>query len=265
MLSTKSSHIKKLYKNSKWKPILIQLIKKIIRCIDSDIEKIIEINLNDKKIVEQLSIITASSEAYSTQGNINKAFRKWNTIKPNITTSINGILDFGGGVGDAAFAIGREILKLPIDRTYVIDVDEFGGIQYEPRPDITFIHYDKKENLNKPVDLIMISHVMHHIDNKLYPEIIEFFNKILSSNGIIMLYEHECNHDNIVPIINLEHCLYDVAVTKKMKYDKFVDTFYAKYLSIKKWESVFGKYFTPFNTIKLNNVDNSFYMFFKKL
>ena len=37
----------------------------------------------------------------------------------------------------------------------------------------------------------------------------------------------------------------------KMKYDKFVDTFYAKYLSIKKWESVFGKYFTPFNTIKL--------------
>jgi hypothetical protein len=274
MLSNKSNYIRDLYQDDKWRSNIMQILLRVTNYVglnDTNIKDAIEANLksknSDKKIIETLrNMVTKPHVAYTTDQNVSRAFRKWKYIKPKLNgIKVHGILDFGGGVGDAAFAIGRKILHLPKEKTFVIDVDEFGGINYIPRNDITFIHFDNMDNLNTPVNLITISHVMHHIDDKLYPKIIDTFNRILSVNGIIMLYEHECSHNNMSTIINVEHCLFDVVNSKKMTYTTFVKGFYAKYLSIKKWEAVFSKYFKPIDVIKLNNADNSFYMFFKRI
>ena len=173
-------------------------------------------------------------------------------------------MDYGGGIGDAAFILGRKILKLSKDKTFVIDIDEFAGFKYIPRDDITFVHFNDMDQLNTPVELITISHVLHHIDYKLYPKIIDMFDRILSKDGIIMLYEHDCSNKKMEAIINIEHCLYDVVNSKKINYNKFVGDFYAKYLNIKQWAKVFDKYFTPIKIIELKNADSSFYMFLKR-
>lgn len=274
MLSNKSNYIRDLYQDDKWRPNIMKILLKVTNYAglnDMNIKDAIDTNLkfknSDKKIIETLrDMVTKPHQAYTTDENMGRAFRKWKYIKPKLNgINVRGMLDYGGGVGDAAFAIGRKILHLPREKTFVIDVDEFAGIEYKPRDDITFIHFNNMDKMNTTVDLITISHVMHHIDSKFYPKIIDTFNRILSANGIIMLYEHECSHNNMAPIINLEHCLYDVVNSKKETYTTFVKGFYAKYLSIKKWEAVFSKYFKPIDVIKLNNADNSFYMFLKRI
>lgn len=274
MLSKTSNHIVKLYKeDSNWENKIVKIIKRVTTHVgisESDIKKTIEKNLksknSDKKIMEGLrELVETPEKPYEEDENVGRAFRKWKNIKPQLQgIRVYGMLDYGGGVGDAAFAIGRKILKLPKKKTFVIDVDEFAGFKYTPRDDITFIHFDHMDEMKSKVELITISHVMHHIDYKLYPKILAMFDRVLSKNGLIMLYEHDCSHNNMAPIINVEHCLYDVVNSKKMTYDAFVKDFYAKYLSIKKWEAVFSKYFKPVHTIELKNADNSFYVFFKR-
>lgn len=273
MLSTKSDHIINLYKDKVWNPKVINIILKTVKHVKidkSNIKETIEINSteknSDKKIIEKLGTLVENPvKGYISKENYGRAYRKWKVIKPIINNMhINGLLDYGGGIGDTAFILGRKILKLEKDKTFVIDIDEFGGFKYIPRNDITFIHFNDIDKLNTPVDLITISHVLHHIDYKLYPKIIELFNRILSKNGIIMLYEHDCSNKRMESIINIEHCLYDVVNSKKITYDKFVGEFYAKYLNIKQWIQVFNKYFTPVKIIELKNSDNSFYMFLKR-
>lgn len=273
MLSKTSNYIVKLYQEEQWKYKVFKIIKRIVSHVgisDSDIYETIEKNIksknSDKKIMNVLRKLVENPEkAYEEEENIGRAIRKWKHIKPQLHGIIvHGILDYGGGVGDAAYAIGRKILKLPKSKTFVIDVDEFGGFKYTPRDDITFIHFDDMDKMKSKVELITISHVMHHIDSKLYPKILEMFDRVLSKNGIIMLYEHDCSHNNMATIINIEHCLYDVVNSQKMTYEKFIKDFYAKYLSIKKWEAVFNKYFEPVHKIELHNADNSFYLFFKR-
>jgi hypothetical protein len=274
MLSKTSNQITKLYKeDSNWENKIVKIIKRVTNHVgvsESDIKETIEKNLksknSDKKIIEGLrELVKTPERAYEEDENVGRAFRKWKNIKPQLHgIHVQGMLDYGGGVGDAAFAIGRKILKLSKNKTFVIDVDEFAGFKYKPRDDITFIHFDNMHKMKSKVELITISHVMHHIDSKLYPKIIAMFDRVLSKNGIIMLYEHDCSHNNMSSIINVEHCLYDVVNSKKMTYDVFVKDFYAKYLSIKKWEDVFSKYFRSVHTIELKNADNSFYVFFKR-
>jgi ubiquinone/menaquinone biosynthesis C-methylase UbiE len=273
MLSKSSNCIINLYQDDQWNDKVFKIIKRVVRNVgisDSDIHETIEKNIksknSDKKIIEDLrKLVTTPEKAYEEEENIGRAFRKWNHIKPQLHgIRVHGLLDYGGGVGDAAFAIGRKILKLPKNKTFVIDVDEFGGFKYTPRDDITFIHFDDMNEMKSKVELITISHVMHHINSELYPEILEMFARVLSKNGIIVLYEHDCSHDKMSSIINIEHCLYDVVNSQKMTYAKYIKDFYAKYLSIKKWEGVFSKYFEPVHTIELNNADNSFYLFFKR-
>jgi ubiquinone/menaquinone biosynthesis C-methylase UbiE len=275
MLSKTSSHITKLYKDDGWKTHVIKIILRVVQYVrisEADVIKIIEKHLisknADKKIINELRklVVIPEDGAYEISENIRRAFRKWKHIRPQLQgIRVHGMLDYGGGVGDAAFALGRKILKLKKEKTFVVDVDEFAGITYKPRDDITFVHFDNINELKSKVELITISHVMHHIDPNSYPKILDLFNRILSNNGIIMLYEHNCSHTNMVPIINIEHCLYDVVNSKKLTYDKFVGDFYANYMSIKKWEKLFSKYFKQVYTMEIEPcVDKSFYMFFKR-
>ena len=286
--SLKSNLIEKLY-NSEWQERLINIIFKslswnkvnkddIISLLDSyymkdkpkdnpkDKTKDKKDIAKDKVIIEELAnLVLVTTTPYSEQNNINRAYGKWKNIKPNINFKINGMLDYGGGVGDTAFAIGHNILHLPKNKILVVDVDEFGGVEYIPRNDITFFHFNDISDITTKVDLITVNHVLHHIKAKDYPKIVKLFDRILTKNGLIVLYEHDCDNKKMSTIINLEHMIFDVCGTKKMTYDHFVKGFYAKYLSIDKWKKIFSAHFTAVNIIKLNNVDNSAYIFFKRI
>lgn len=272
MFSDKSTRINKLYNSRPWKPKLIELFTSLLRYTDIDasvIPKVFDDHKTDKEIIEALAEMnTTPQEPYSEEVNIRRGFSRWKTLRPVVQRRklrINGLLDYGGNVGDIAHAVGSKALGLKKEQIYVIDIDDFAGIEWKARDDITFVHFNDIEKMPaNSVDVIMANHTLHHIDAKHYPKIIEMFNKALTKNGIIMLYEHDCSHRNMPELIDLEHCIYDTIVSKKMTYDKFAKTFYAKYLSIAKWEKVFAKHFKPFDLVEKRNIDNSFFMFLER-
>ena len=67
------------------------------------------------------------------------------------------------------------------------DINEWSGIKWEPRKDITFTHYDKLSSIkDKSIDLITVFHSLHHIKENEYNYILENFNRILSNDGVIV-------------------------------------------------------------------------------
>ena len=257
-----SSRLKKLFIKILWSANINQHV--IINTLESSIKE----GLNDQEIINKFKELVKKNKGpvntYNEKYNIKRAESKWAIIKPHIKISINSILDFGGNVGDTAITIGK-LLGLSKEKINVVDINEWAGLKWEPRDDITFTHYNNLSNIkDKSIDLITIFHSLHHIKENEYNSILDNFNRILSDKGIIILYEHNNNINNINKIIDIEHCLYDVVMTQQLTYDKFINDFYAKYLQINEWESLFSKYFKKYYSYEMHNIDNSFYMFLRK-
>jgi len=273
-LSKNSCGIVKLYKSYKWKPELERLLKKILRYVNISLEqssKIIENHLesknSDNKIINELiDMVKKPEQLYSVEYDYKRAYNKWNNIRPHAPKKINSILDFGGNVGNTSFIIGRRILKLPKHKTFTADIPEWSGETWVPRDDITFINAEKLELIpDNSIDMITTFHVLHHIDAKEYKNIFGHFKRILTKNGFIVIYEHNCDNSNRAILVDVEHALYDTVSSKKASYNTFLKGHYAKYFGLDKWRQMFeAAGFKQFHTIKLHNIDNSFYMFFKK-
>lgn len=272
-LSENSSRISTLYNNPTWKSTIIKLTCKILRNVNirfNDIKPILEEKKDvntDANITSELSNLVKSPEQlYSDSHDFRRATNRWDNVKNHTTTKVKSMLDFGGNVGNTVFHIGRQILKLSKNNTYSADIPEWSGEKWIPRDDITFIDANKLENISdNSIDMISAFHVLHHIKLKEYPKILKHFYRILSPGGFIVIYEHDCNAANMAILIDIEHALYDVIVSKKNTWGEFVKDHYAKYLSIKKWQTTFENAgFKKYHVMELKNIDNSFYMFFSK-
>lgn len=275
-LTNKSSRIVELM-DSKYNDKLIKMISKIMShsgVSKNDVLKLLKENkikkTKDITVINNLrSLVKKPLPIYNESYNIKKAHMKWNIyIKNNIlhnhSNKISRILDYGGNVGDYARIYGN-YLGLNKKDIYVVDIDEWAGEKWSPRKDITWIHFNNiNEISDNSIDLITIQHTLHHIESKYFPLLISFFNRILTDNGIIVLYEHDINNQDMSTIVDLEHLLYDVSVTKKNTYGEFLNNNYMKYFKINQWKNIFSKYFVPYKIIELNNIDNSFYMFLMK-
>lgn len=268
-LTNKSTRINSLMK-TKYKDTIIKLFKKVLYSVKInhiDIINAINVNKKDKSIINQLIKLVKNPEPiYNSNYNIKKAHNKWKFfIKPNLPYSfestIKNMFDFGGNVGDFAYIYGQ-YLNLKKKNIFVADIDDWAGEKWKPRKDITWIHADNLKKIpTKKIDLITIQHVMHHINSKEFPKIIKEFDRMLTKNGVIVLYEHNTHNDNISTIVDLEHLLFDVVVAKKISYSNFLKTNYMEYYKIHQWKKIFSKYFKSYKIIELNNLDNSFYMF----
>lgn len=273
-LSNQSNNIIDLYKSPKWNPKLQEILKILsyIKINKSDYINIIEKYLNstnsDHKIFNDLlKLKFTPKNMYSEKSDINRAFKKWNNIKYNIPKNITSILDYGGNIGMTASVLGRKILKLPKNKTFVVDIEEWSGNKWVPRDDITFYSVvDMKKIPDESIDLITCFHTLHHIPKKEYDYILSNFYRILSIDGCLVLFEHNCTDKEWASLIDLEHAIYDVIVSKKISYVNFVENeHYAKYLSINNWLKLFQKYgFKQHMVKKLKNRDNSFYLYLTK-
>lgn len=273
-LNKRSNNIIDLYKSPKWNPKLQQILKILsyVKINKSDYIDIIEKYLNstnsDYKIFNDLLKLKFTPEnMYSEKSDINRAFKKWNNIKYNIPKNITSILDYGGNIGMTASVLGRKILKLPKNKTFVVDVEEWSGNKWVPRDDITFYSVaDMKKIPNESIDLITCFHTLHHIPKKEYDYILSNFYRILSTDGCLVLFEHNCTDKKWASLIDLEHAIYDIVVSKKISYVNFVENeHYARYLSINNWLKLFQKYGFKQRMVKeLKNKDNSFYLYLTK-
>lgn len=273
-LTKNSNIIVEIYKSS-FKPQLMNILVHILYDIgikESQISDIIEEYKNDKqsdsKIFNKLLTLEYTPRnLYTEESDIRRGFGKWKHIKSHLTKRIGSILDMGGNVGTTAMVLGRKIFKLPRNKTFVVDIDEWAGEKWTPRDDITFIHYNNMKDISdNSIDLITCFHTLHHIPKQDYPNILKQFYRILTDDGCIILYEHNCSHNEWAGIIDLEHALFDIVVSKKISYNDFVQKHhYAKYLSIDNWTKLFENVgFKKYFLEEMHNRDQSFYLFFRK-
>jgi hypothetical protein len=284
-LDKNSNVIIDLFKSSKWLPKLKHILNILsyVKIKESDYISIIKKHNKPGKIIstdykifnDLLKIKYTPENMYTEKSDIKRAFNKWYNIKHQVlnhfikkNSKISSVLDYGGNIGTTVSILGRKILKLPKNKTMVVDVDEWSGNKWIPRNDITFFSVSNMKNIpSKSIDLITCFHTLHHIPKNEYIYILRNFHRILSDKGCIVIYEHNCESKEWAGIIDLEHAFYDVIVSKKISYDNFVKKeHYAKYLSINNWKKLFAKYgFKDFFIKELKNKDNSFYIYFTKM
>lgn len=263
-LSKKSSLIAALY-NSKWQRRLLWIFKRDLKILDiSIIRAVIEQykkeKNSDEKIINQLrELVEHPENQYNAELNEKRAQRKVSQITPFINKP-KTLLDYGGNVGYLANELGK-YYNIPSDKRHVIDLADWSGQNWKPLDSINFIEYNPKGYEIK-ADLITSFHVLHHIKDK--EKIVEAFDQILSKNGQIVLYEHDCwsRDEKTTFLIDLEHCLFDVVVGQTQTFDEFIKDFYASYMSIKEWKSLFGDKFICYRKKELRNANSSFMLWF---
>jgi len=227
----------------------------------------------DKDIVEALkNIVGDNTDSYNPNMSRNRGHNRWNylikyALKTYKISNIKGFLDFGGGEGYMAEVIGCEKLNLPKKRVHVADVAGWASRKYEPSKNITFHNMDSdgmKNIKTNSIGLITILHVMHHIPVEERDKCITELVRILSPQGLIILYEHDCSNQLFANLITLEHLLFDVVLANIMTLEEFKKDFYAAYMSESDWANKFiGAGLKQVGVKLLNNKDNSFYSYFK--
>lgn len=227
------SYINELY-NSKYKLELTQMFESMLGKSHLDI-------LNDKLTdyeyyMKLKNRFNKPFNFYSSEINYKRAYSRWNAFNKFIQNKITSYIDFGGGNGDMAYIIGRQILKLDKNNVFVIDKESFVSTKYKPRDDITF--YENIDNVSKTVDLITSFHVLHHIENvELYID--KIINK-LNKNGYLILYEHNITDRLLFNLVDIQHQIYSI-VFGNISYQNYFKESYSNYRSTPQWINLFRK------------------------
>jgi len=227
------SYINELH-NSKFKSELIQMFESMLGKSHLDI---LNEKLTDYEYYMKLkNRFNKTFNSYSTEINYKRAYSRWNVFNKYIKNKINSYIDFGGGNGDMAYIIGKQILKLNKNDVFVIDKESFVSTKWKPRDDITF--YENIDNVNKTVDLITSFHVLHHIENvETYVE--KIINK-LNKNGYLILYEHNVTDRLLFNLVDIQHQIYSI-VFGNISYENYFKESYSNYRSTQQWINLFRK------------------------
>jgi SAM-dependent methyltransferase len=241
-------------------------IKDLIKLLKLPIIKYMHTPDSDVKIINYyLNLVKTPVNLYDKSHNKKRAIRVWESVKKQIPPNlkIKRILDFGGNVGDQAHVIG-DILKLKKKDVLVVDINEWEGNKWTPRKDITFIHYDKMQKIkSNSVDFIQARHVLHHIKPEEHSKIINNFARILTTDGIIIIGEHDMEN-TVVNIVDLIHLLFDVVVSQSSTYIKFVNSYYASYHTKTYWINLLSKEFDLYHKTDYKVADATITLYFKK-
>ena len=227
------TYINELY-NSKYKILVIQMFESMLGKSHLDI---LNEKLTDYEYYMKLkNKFNKPFNFYSSEINYKRAYSRWNSFNKYIKNKINSYIDFGGGNGDMAHIIGRQILKLDKSNIYVIDKESFVSTKWKPRDDITF--YENIDNVEKTVDLITSFHVLHHIENvELYID--KIINK-LNKNGYLILYEHNVTDRLLFNLVDIQHQIYSI-VFGNISYENYFKESYSNYRNIQQWINLFRK------------------------
>jgi ubiquinone/menaquinone biosynthesis C-methylase UbiE len=125
-------------------------------------------------------------------------------------------LDFGGGIGDVSSSISKN-LKLKKENSFVTDIQNWLGKEHTDEY-IKYITYRYLKTNSLPFEdgtfnIITCLQVLHHIPDKKYT--ISQLRRVINSNGILIVREHDCRDVQDRTMIDIEHSLHAYAVDEQ--------------------------------------------------
>jgi ubiquinone/menaquinone biosynthesis C-methylase UbiE len=140
-------------------------------------------------------------------------------------------LDFGGGDGANAYALGKK-LNLEKGQVFVSDIESwFGNANVDKFKELCTYRYLKTYLLpfeTESFDLITMFQVLHHIENT--TTTLKELYRILKVGGIFYIREHDCNSPITATLIDIEHSLQECSKKSNIDYE-YLQTYYANYFS----------------------------------
>lgn len=151
-----------------------------------------------------------------------------------INLKINNVkmyLDFGGGDGANAYALGKK-LNLKKGEVFVSDIESwFGNANVDKFKELCTYRYLKTYLLpfeTESFDLITMFQVLHHIEN--VSTVLKELYRILKVGGIFYIREHDCDSLLTATLIDIEHSLQECSKKSNIDYE-YLQTYYANYFS----------------------------------
>lgn len=229
--------------------------------------------LLDKNYIQMFDIIRKlcphipPSQLYGEKKGRNRAVSLWYVLKPVLKKHrirIKSFMDFGGTNCHTAFYMGK-FLNLKKTKTYCMDLAEWAGMKWKRRRDVTFMPTEYIKNFkSNSLSCIHASHTLHHATDKQVKFYIKEFYRILHPGGIFILYEHDSPNKYFNNLLDIEHALFDVSLTKTTTLNKFKEGWVSNYKSKEQWDNMFGNNFRPIYVLhRKNSINKNYYCIYK--
>lgn len=147
-------------------------------------------------------------------------------------------LDIGGGDGAITSAIGN-MFKLSTSDVISADISQWYEDEFKRTADLTYVVLEKSKPLpfaEGEFDCLTCFQTLHHVENA--EEMIKEIARVTKKGGYLILREHDCGSQQLEMIIDIEHSVYELVLTKRKSPEdqkKYLETYYAKYRSKHQW------------------------------
>jgi predicted RNA methylase len=246
----------------KKKEFIYNMLKKYGNYTKEDIDTIV--TNNNKNTINKLSKKQKEyglmKSLYTEESDEKRSNKLYSYVKDYIDINVKSFLDFGGASCNIAYFLGNLLEAKDI---YCVDINDWMNINFKRRKDVIFMN-NMKDIKNKSIDVILVSHTLHHIEDKEIKLIIKEFDRILSDKGILILKEHDSPNKEFSNKLDIQHMIYDTVLTQSTNYDNFKDKFYSNYKSINEWDKLFNKFYI-LKLIKTKNYDNTYICIYRKI
>jgi ubiquinone/menaquinone biosynthesis C-methylase UbiE len=241
---------------------ITQLLNKLFKCkYNKNLNKIKNQIINTKETIDDLiysilyidNLIKPLKTYISNKNNIWISNQLINILtKYNYTSDIN-IVDIGGGEGNIIKYISK-FYNIPNKNLYIVEQQNDWSEKYDYNfiNEINYIFWDNIYiNIeSNSVDIILIMVSLHHMLDTTIDNLMQNINRILKHNGLVIIKEHDCISSEDKIIINWEHHLYHILMSKDLNEEniqKYINHSIFNYKSMKEYNNIFTKY--NFNNI----------------
>ena len=150
-----------------------------------------------KKVIQ---ILLKNPYIFKIQQKMNDYSVVANEFKDYLNSKNKRILEVGCSTGNVA----REIIDMDNNSYYGVDISkEYIDIASKSSPKGNFFQMDarKLDFDNEFFDIVMLSSVLHHVDNNVGKNCFKEIHRVLKNNGVVIISEPIVNHKSLLSII----------------------------------------------------------------
>lgn len=252
-------------------------IKNLILSTDNNLAEnnsLIQVILSIDKLIIENKTYTSNKNHYWISGQLIKVLQNF-----NYTSDIK-IVDIGGGEGNILNYFNK-LYDVPLGNLYIVEQVEDWSEKYVYQNNMNYIFWDNLYiNIESDsIDIILIMVSLHHMNDTTIDNLMLNIQRILKKGGIIIIKEHNCKNTDDRIVINWEHHLYHLLMSKNINEEnikEYLDRSITNYKSMEEYTNIFRKYnfkhiislnrsFNQYTNEEISNSTNLYWAIYKKI